>query len=186
MRHINFTMDAYINIPLSKKKLLWIITGSIAFILLGGFLFAKAKAYETNEVKILFLQITGIASVLFFSLTLFYAVKKINDKKWGLSITKEGIVDNSSGISLGLIKWSDITGFKELNYQGTKNLVILVQNPETYLERAKGPLQRRLVNANFKLFGSPVAIAANALTIKYEQLKEHILQSYNHFNSPVK
>lgn len=56
--------------------------------------------------------ITEIASVIFFGLVAVTMFRKFSDKKPGLIINNQGITDNSSGVSAGLIPWNDIDKIK--------------------------------------------------------------------------
>ncbi len=176
-------MNTVINIPLSKRKLIWVITGSILFILLCAFMLLKASWISDSTFKAAFIKFAGAAGIIFFGIILHYGFKKIKDTNFGLSITSEGFIDNSSGISLGLVKWKDIVGFKELNYQGTKNLIVLVKNPEEYVAKSNGFFSKKMIQANNKMFGSPVAMAATSLTINYGQLKEYILTGFSKYSN---
>jgi hypothetical protein len=57
--------------------------------------------------------LSGLAGIIFFGFVGFYLLKKLFNKKPGLIISNSGIVDNSSGISVGFIPWSDIKEIKE-------------------------------------------------------------------------
>jgi hypothetical protein len=101
----------------------------------------------------------------------------------GLSITSMGIYDNSSGVNLGLLKWEDIKSFKEYdNRKGTKSLVVLVHNPQDYINRANGFWAKKLLQANYKLAGTPIFLSAVSLSISYEKLKEYVLEGFEKYN----
>lgn len=170
-----------ISIPLSKRKLKWIMAGSAAFILLSVLLLAKADIFMDTEFKKIVSKIAGAAGILFFSIALYYSFKKMQSKKPGLIITNEGLIDNSSGISIGLVLWKDVTGFKEFTSNGTKNLIIGVNNPEQYIEKADSFVTKKMLQANNKLFKSPIAIAAVSLIINYEELKRLIIEGYQNY-----
>jgi hypothetical protein len=128
-------MDTAINIPLSKNKLTWIIIASIFFIMFCTFMFLKADWIGENNAAVKVIsKYGGMAGVLFFIFTLLQAIKKIKSNTTGLSITSEGFYDNSNAANFGLIKWKDVTGFREWTFEGTKCLVVLVDNPKEYID----------------------------------------------------
>ena len=174
-------MNKEITIALSKVKIKWIIAGSISLILLSILLVTTADAFMTTDFSKAVSKIAGIAGILFFSLALFFAVKKLNSNEPGIIITKQGFIDNSSGISVGLVEWRDITGFKELTVEYTKNLIVMVCNPDDYIQKADSFIAKKMIQANNKLFKSPIAIAAVSLTINYEELKKLIIEGYQNY-----
>jgi hypothetical protein len=169
-------MNTTINIPLSKNKLRRSIIISAVFILLGIFMFFKGgKMMGDKIVKKCIVEIAGALLVPLCCWTLYYSVKKLKDEQDGLNITDLGIYDNCSGANLGLIKWEDITGFKEYENRGTKSIFILVDNPDQYISKANSFLTKKILQANYKMGGTPIAVSAVSLSVSYEQLKEYIL-----------
>jgi hypothetical protein len=179
-------MNTTINIPLSKNKLTWIIIASIFFIVLCSFMFLKADWIgEHNEVIKIISKYGGIAGVLFFIFTLLQAIIKRKDEKAGFSITSQGFYDNSNAATLGLISWKDIIGFKEWTFEGTKSLVVLVDNPKDYIELEKSFITKKMLQANHKGCGSPIVVSATSLTISYEQLKEYVIDGYANYHEKL-
>lgn len=176
-------MDTAINIPLSKNKLTWVITASIFFIMLCSFMVLKADWIgEDNEAVKIIAKYGGIAGVLFFVFTMLQAIKKRKDETMGFSITGEGFYDNSNAANLGLIRWKDITGFREWTFEGTKSLVILVDNPKEYIETTTNFIIKKMLQANHKGCGSPIVVSATSLSITYEKLKDYIIEGYTKYN----
>jgi hypothetical protein len=62
----------------------------------------------------------AIAAILFFGFGIFYFLRKLIDKKPGLIIDDNGIIDNSSAVSVGLIPWSDIEHISTTNVMKQK------------------------------------------------------------------
>ena len=117
-----------IEIPLSKTKLLLVISGSILFVVLGLYLYTTMADQQTRYNPT-FAKGVGIAAILFFGATGIYGVKKIFDNKVGLIIDDNGIIDNTNASSIGLIKWADITAIKTAQVASTKFLLIYTNNP---------------------------------------------------------
>ena len=88
-------MKEKIEIPLSKNKLFWGIGGSLLFVIAGIWLFLNAESFQEHSFRLLRNPIVvkgvGILSVLFFGATGFFGIKKLFDKKVGLTIDSNGI-----------------------------------------------------------------------------------------------
>jgi hypothetical protein len=159
-------------IELSRKKIGLVILGSCVFVALGIWLFSL----DADTIHALprgrnptFVHAIGILAIMFFGLCGIVAIPKLFDKKSGLIFSPSGIVDNASGVSAGLIPWSEIIGADSFEMRRQKFLAIKVKNPEKYLERGKG-LKRLVVKANYKMCGSPITISAIALKISFPEL----------------
>lgn len=170
------TSTEQVEIPLSKGKMIMLLIGSIAFVTIGLWLVISPPTIQnglfSNTALIL---ISGSASILFFGLCGLMFLKKLQDNKPGLIIDKTGITDNASGISAGHIPWSNIKEIKTLQIMNQKFLMILVSNPDTYINRQTNTIKRKAVEMNFKSYGSPISISANALKCNFDYLK-NILQ----------
>jgi len=166
-------MTNKIEIPLSKSKMYFGFASSILFIILGIWLITSA--YNIERESMLSNPMTrmsiGIMNIIFFGAAGIIGLKKLLDKSPGLVIDKNGIVDNSHGGSLGLIKWADIKGISTQGMMGTKFLLIHVNNPEHYIEKANGRVKKKVVQANMKMYGTPFSIVSNTLTYDFSKLE---------------
>lgn len=93
-------------------------------------------------------------------------------------MTKNGINDNSSGASVGLINWEDISGISTSEIASTKFILIETTNPDKYINRAKNGLAKRAMKANAKMYGTPISISSNTLKIKHNALFDIIERGY--------
>ena len=159
-----------IEIQLSKTKLLLGIGGSILFVVLGFYLFTTI-ADKPTRFNPLLVQCVGIAGILFFTATGIYGIMKVFDKKVGLTIDGDGIVDNTNASSLGLIKWSDIKEIKTEQVMSTKFLLVYVTDPMEILQRVKG-IKRKLMEGNMKMYGTPLSITSNTLNCNFSYLEK--------------
>ena len=170
------TTTEQIEIPLSKRKLTLMLMGSIVFIALGVWMQFKAMN-PPIEGNMLFrnptvLRTVGIASILFFGLCAFSLVKKLGDKSPGLVISNEGIFDNSSGVSAGLIPWPDILEIKEIKVVNQTFLNIIVKDPQEYIDRQKSAFKRKTMQINYNSYGTVIGISSNGLQYNYSELKK--------------
>ena len=163
-----------IEIQTSKVKLILMLFGSVLFSI-GGFLLAKNPENFTSfrHSNIEFIRISGITALCFFGLILIYIILKLFDKKPGLIIDDDGITDNSSGVSVGLILWKDIVSIHTEKIQSTKFLIIRVDNPEKYIAGSYR-FKKNLLRANMKMYGTPLSISSNGLKSNFNGLEELI------------
>lgn len=176
-------MKDVIEIPLSKKKIFLLLVGAIVFVVAGIFFTLYPETFQSTRYRNPeFIRIAGIASIIFFGACAVYASVKIFDKKTGLTINDDGIIDNSSGTSVGLIEWEDIEGFETINIAGTKILMIKTNKPEKYINQASNMFSKQALKTSLKLYGSPLSIASNSLDIRFNELEEIIIKKFKNRN----
>ncbi len=166
-----------LEIPIDKSKVIGIFFISILFIMLG-FWFVFSFATIQTRFSPLLIQILGIVSVLFFGLTLLYSISKYFDKSPGLIFTNKGIVDNTNGTSVGLIEWNDINEIKIIEIWKTKAILLLTDKPEKYIKKASVS-QAKMMQTNFKLYGTPLYITPQTLKIDFDDLYDLILEEFS-------
>jgi hypothetical protein len=124
------------------------------------------------------IRIIGIIATVFFGTVVFYGIKKLFDKKVGLTIDSNGITDNSNASSIGLIEWNDISGIRTEQVMSTKFLLIDIVNPEKYIGKAKNGIQARLMKANMNMYETPLSITSNSLNYDFGELEKLIQTEY--------
>lgn len=163
-------------IELSKTKLALMLAGSCAFVAAGGWLlthdaavirYGKSFRFFFNSPP--YVYAVGLAAVVFFGLCGLAALRKLLDKKPGLVLNSSGVMDNASGMSAGLIPWSEVVGVDVFEVEKQKMLIIRVSDPRKYVERG-GPIRRAINKANYKVGGNPIAVASSALKIDFPEL----------------
>lgn len=169
-----------LEIPLSKKKITFMLAGSIAFVTMGLWLILKPPIIDNpvfgNPVLI---SVVGIAAVLFFGLCTFYAIRKLQDNKPGLTIDENGITDNSSGVSAGPILWNDIEKIAVVTIQRQKLIMLLVRNPQHYIDRQTSGFKRKMMALNYKMYGTPLCITSNGLKASFDKLFQLLTDNLN-------
>lgn len=178
------TKEEQIEIPLSKTKMMLTFLGSLVFVGLGLWFLTnppKSNHWLFGNPTIVF--IIGLASVIFFGLVAVIIFRKFSDKKPGLTISKQGITDNSSGVSAGLIPWTDIQEIKISQVMNQKFLMFIVRNPEEYLDKVTNPLKRNAMKMNYKTYGSPISISSNALQTNFDDLHKLLIDKMNEYKS---
>jgi len=169
-----------VEIPLSKGKMVFLILGSLLFVVLSVFMFLNAEGMLTRRINNPFIiRIIAIIGILFFGLILISVIKKIMSNESGLTINNEGIWDNSSGVSVGMIKWTDIIGIRKVKASGVNFILIDVNNPDYYINNAKGRIKRLAMKANTRKYNTPISISTAGLKISFKELEKLIKQEYN-------
>jgi len=153
-----------IEIPFSKWKLLLAVVASTLFVVLGVFLLFSWSE-EAGSSNPMAKKIIGGVLIVFFGAVSAVGFVKMLSKKCALLINDEGILDNTTASSFGLIKWENITGFKIEEMMSRKYLVIQVNNGEEMIEKSKGML-RKTMKMNFSMYLTPYAIPSTVVNYK--------------------
>lgn len=163
-------------IELSETKIALAITGATVFVAIGVWMLSldEASIRSSRNFRLFFnnpmyVQALGLLSIVVFGLLAVFFCKKLFDKKPGLIFTNSGIVDNASAVAAGFIPWSEVMGAYVFEVPQQKMLIIKVKEPHKYVDRGNA-LKRKLNQANYKMCGSPIAISANTLKIKFAEL----------------
>jgi len=160
-------------IPLSKVKLTILMLGSITFVALGiWFLISPPEIKHPVFGNPILIFSSGLASVICFGLLTFFYAKKIPDNKPGLVIGTDGIIDNSSGMSVGLIKWTDLENISVIEIHRQKLIMLFVKNPQDYIDKQTSRFQRKAMQINYKMYKTPLSITANGLQCGFTELLE--------------
>ncbi len=163
-------------IPISKAKSILLVLAAIAFVVIGIFFILKPELFEHRNYPPIFLRIVGAISILFFGAAGIVGLKKIFQKAPGLILNESGIIDSSSGVSLGLIKKQDIIGINKVKIASTKILLIEVSNPEEYVAKAPNAAVKKLLKMNQQQYGTPLSINSTTLKIKFEELEKMLME----------
>jgi hypothetical protein len=165
------TSGQRIEIALSKKKIFLMLLGALAFVAIGLWFVISpptiSNSYWGNPTKI---AIAGYASILFFGLCAFFLIKKLPDNKPGLIIDQTGLSDNSSAVSAGQILWTDIENISVIEIHRQKLIMLHVTNPQDYIDKQTSAFKRKMMQLNFKMYGTPLSITSNGLKISFDQL----------------
>lgn len=170
-------METKIEIPISKAKIVILLIFAILFVLFGA-LFVISPDLFSGKLTQPLLRIVGVVAVAFFGLCLVFIVKKLFDPNAGMIIDDRGIWDNSSGSSVGLIEWADITGIVTSQVSATRLLMIMTDQPDKYINKAKNRVSEKALIMNHKMFGTPISITSSALQISFDDLERLIMKEW--------
>jgi len=169
-----------IEIQLSKIKLLLMLVGSLTAVALGIWLAINPPTnHHYHRFSPTTILIAGYASIIFFGIGIFVFIRKLLDKRPGLIINDLGLNDNSSGVAGGQILWSDISDISILKIHRQKFIQLKVKNPDEYINRQTNTLKRKMMEMNFKMYGSPLSITSNGLKISFDELHKLLVDKYN-------
>ena len=160
-----------IEIPLSKKKIFLFFILSILFVVAGFWFVIKSPKIDSPIWgNIVMLHIAGVCSIVFFGFCTIYLFKKLFNYAPGLILNDEGIIDNSGAFDAELIEWKDITGFQILKVKRQKIIMVVVKNPEEYINNQKNRIKKLMMKSNYSLSDAPFHISANGLKCSFAEL----------------
>ena len=169
-----------IEIALSKKKIFLMLLGALAFVAIGLWFVISpptiSNSFWGNPTKI---AIAGYASIIFFGLCAFVLIKKLPDNKPGLIIDQTGLTDNSSGVSAGQIFWSDIENISVIEIHRQKLIMLQVTNPQDYIDKQTSSFKRKMMQLNYKMYGTPLSITSNGLKVSFDELLSTLTDKFN-------
>ena len=158
-----------IEIYSNKKKAFLLLIGSIGFVILGFFCFFNAENMTNSLFRNpLIIKIAGIASVLFFGFGIYVSVKQLFKNKLMLILDENGI--NVNPTKNEFIKWNDIEGFSEIQINSVKIIIIEVNKPENYINNETNKFRKKLMEYNFRNYGSPFNISVSTMNTTHKEL----------------
>jgi hypothetical protein len=165
------TSEQRIEIPLSKKRIFLMLLGALIFVAIGlWFIIYPPTISKSYSGNLTILAIVGYAAIVFFGLCAFFLSRKLFDKKHGLVIDQTGLTDNSSAGSVVHILWSDIESISIMEIHRQKLIMIHVTNPQDYIDKQTSSFKRKMMQMNYKMYGTPLSIASNGLKISFGEL----------------
>jgi hypothetical protein len=171
-----------IEIPLSKKKLIILVAGSVIFVMLGLWFVISPPVIRNPIIgNPTTLFIIGLASILFFGTVGFYIFKKLFDNTPGIIISNEGFFDNASGVCVGFVPWTDVIEISEITIANRTFMSVTVKNPQDYIDREKSAFKRKLIQINYRSYGTVIGIQAIGLKCTYVDLKKLIEDRFEEF-----
>jgi hypothetical protein len=178
----SMTTKLPITIPLSKGKLLLSTLGAFAFVAIGFWFVLAPPSRTGSSLESTFLMVLGLVAILFFGGIALLIIRKLFDSRPGLIINEQGISDNSGGLSIGQILWEDIEDIQELKIQRQRLILLLVKNPQDYIDRQSSSWKRKLMAMNYRQYGTPISISTNGLKISFAELLAMLEQQLAQFH----
>ncbi|WP_235299180.1 STM3941 family protein [Portibacter marinus] len=180
-------MSSTIEIPLNRNKLFVLLGAAVLFILLGVWLIWYASFPVTDGESLftdpLILRTLGIICIIFFAGAGILGFNKIRDRRTGLVINNQGIIDHSNASSIGLIRWKEISDIEATKVMSTKFLLVKLKNPDEYISRAETNMKRKLMSVNHRTYGTPVTITSDRLKYDSNALEQLIKSEFDKHKS---
>jgi hypothetical protein len=186
--------NARIVIKKSKLKMALLLLGALGLTAIGVYFAINPHMSSYPPAAVM---AGGILSAAFFGFCAILYVAKLFNAKPGLVIDDTGITDNTSALAAGHIPWESIVGIKIVDplkdmkwlkrrvvYAKQELILVIVSNPEYYIGKWKNPIMRKAAEANYSLYGSPVAITTTSLQCRLHMLHD-VLQEM-HANRKIK
>ena len=163
-------MQEEIKIAQNQKKQFGLFLMAIIMVAASIFVFFSDVEIIGGEI---IGKIIGLVGILFFGFCLIFIAKRLFNPKDILIINENGIMDNSTAISLGFIAWSEIKSMYKKKMFTQEFLCIDILN---YEERIKGMLfiKRLLIKANKKMGYSPISITLQSTKHTVDEVLEVI------------
>jgi hypothetical protein len=158
-----------IEIPISRKKSILMLLGSLLFVA-AGIWFVISPSSFSGKYDPVFILALGVLIVLFFGLGVFVSVRLLLQKKGGLTIDDTGIICDFGKNPVGFVPWEDIVDIEDYYVSGQSIIMIIVNNPQKYIDKNKNAFLRRMAEMNYKLYGTPVQLSANILKCDFAEL----------------
>lgn len=160
-----------IEIYSSKKKSFFLLIVSLLFVIGEIWMFMNAENLNSFRLKSpILIKAIGIISVLFFSLSLYISIRQLVKNKLLLIVDGNGIIINPKKNSFELINWKNIEGFSEIKIQSQKILLIDVNNPDFWIQKETNLIRKKMIQYNFKQYGSPFCLSAVSMQINHAEL----------------
>jgi hypothetical protein len=167
-------------IPIAKGSLARFFV--ISLLGIAGFaylLFGRADASLLAPA----LRVLSAAGIVFCALSGLFAARRLFDPTPGLILDAEGLVDNSSVIGAGRVRWDEITEIRVTKSGPQRFLTVMVDDPRKFIDRG-GSLRRKVYEANYRKAGSPVNVTARTLRIPFDTLVATMNEFYQRYGRP--
>jgi hypothetical protein len=147
-------------IRIDKAKVALIVFGGLIFVGGGVWLCIMPDGLSTKPLW--YLRVIGGICVIFFGLCTLSAIQRLFTRKPALVVDRDGIIDHTSVLCIGRIRWQDIEGIRLDSMQGIRFAVVDVRDPRQFVERGN-ILQRWVKAINMRIVGSPVSLMLSRL-----------------------
>lgn len=174
-------------IPLNKGRMwIWSII-CVLFIVLGFFFVLTPYDLRSPLIhNLLAIRVLGFIALILFGYFLGAYIPKLRDKLPGLIIDENGVNDNSTEVSIGEISWDSVMAVYRQSVAPNKFMIIKVKDPEAYIARTSGRMQKNALKGNLKIYGSPIAIPSNTLKCRFKELESLLTNAFEQYKEEHK
>ena len=165
-----------IEIYTSRKKSFLLLLAALAFVTVSVWMFLHAEEMADGMHRDpLLIKGIAILGVLFSGPGALVILKKLVTKQLALVIDSKGLAFNVRKSGEEYIPWNEITDFHEIKIRQVRIIIIMVKDPQKWVEKEKSFFRRKLMQANMANYGSPFNISTVGLNIAHEELMEKLV-----------
>jgi hypothetical protein len=154
----------------SKGKMATLALGSLAMAAMCG---AEVVFHKEMEVPDWAAGVGVLGALIMFA-CFFWALVRLFNPSPSVLVNRDGVTDNSSATSVGLIRWDEIRQVTVFRMNHVKNLGIIVADPEAVFRR-QSSTKGSLLRASFKLTQVPISIPQSTLPVSADDLANQII-----------
>ncbi len=158
------------------------ITGSLAFTAAGFWFISDPDKFRRYDPTII--NTVGILAIVFFGFIAVLLLRKLRENTPALIIDENGVFDNTTGLPAGQLSWQEIDGLSVLNVAGKTLLVIVLTDPEAFLERQPAGWKKKLMRINYKSYGSPVSLSHSGMRCSFKDMVTYVHKGYETYKQP--
>lgn len=164
-----------IEVPLKKSLLsiLFLVLLIFVVLCLGFVLYPEGFTSSGYDSAVWIRMFGGIAFVI-IGMGVVLLGKKLSSTQPGLVINNTGIIDNGTASGVGLVYWEDIVKLKITGVSGAKMFMLIVDDPQKYINKVNSTFAKGILRLNNKLYGSPIVIPTSTLNVDVEDLEMRI------------
>lgn len=153
----------------------------IAFLLSVFFILFPLKLFGSfifrNEKIILICGYFILLSSVFLTLQYIYL---FFFSRIGLQISNEGIINNTSLLIPGLIKWNDIESIK-ICERYKNNIDVIIKTPDLYFKKTKNPFRKINMYVYYYFYNTPCVIGVQILDINAPELAKLLMDNLKEY-----
>jgi len=153
-----------------KFKMVLMAAGALMFVCLGlGFVIWQ----DETGFPLWVVVIASWVGIPFFGCCFLYACYRLIVPKPSVIVNHEGIFDNASAVSAGLVRWDEIADVVVYGFSGQRFLGVAPLDVEAFL-RHQPAFKRWMMKANLGLGLPPVNIPQSTLAMNVDELLSRI------------
>ena len=159
-----------------NKRTLLLALGVFTLSIASGVFLAVADL--GSGLGAVIITLAGYAFAVSFGAVAIYAAHRLLAREPTLVIDADGILDRSSPLAVGLIRWTEIDSVVPYGHGDDRALRVMLRDPEAFMRRQ--PRLRRWMSALDRRFGLPsVSFAQINLSMDVETLAELLNRNYS-------
>lgn len=147
-------------------KVIGLSIGALIFVLLGVLFVVGGLSEEKTHYLLVSI---GVVSVVLFGLCLAYFVYRLFNRKPSIIVNEEGLLDNSSYIGGGFLRWEEIKDIVLYDFMGQRFIGIQLFDEEQFVNR-QSAFKKGLMRLNSGMVQAPINIAQSGLKMPLDQL----------------